>query len=176
MMKGILGLSLVLMVAAFAGAQNKDAPVFVGSESSFENYFYKSFLTMQKTTENTCDTSLGLIEFHIDKDGRVKSVLIPSNFPEEVARIIDATIMNSTWAAVKGKKMRRKLSIPVVLPLYISIETGCKPGNIKGKFGLDRDFRMMFPDINGAPILNRFVMKPIAYVVPAGFQDLNPKN
>jgi hypothetical protein len=178
-MKRILITGLMFITATFVVAQNKDFPVFNGPEGSFANYFLESFFKMQKTTENICDTSLGFVEFHIDKDGHVISVLMPSNFPAEIAKIIEPIVRNSVWAPVKGRKVKDMLSIPIVLPLYISIETGCeaKAGDIKSKlFGLDKDFRLMYPGLKEKTSSNRFVLKPIAHVVPAGFQDLNPKN
>lgn len=129
---------------------------------------------MKDTTEPVCDTSIGLVEFYINEDGRVKSVHVPSNFPEEIERIIETTIKDSNWVPVKGKKMRKKLNVPIILPVYISIESGCKPGDFR-HFGLAKDFQMIFPGVNERTALNCFLMEPVYYVVPYGFEDLNPK-
>jgi hypothetical protein len=170
MFKSALSIGFVFMAATIVAAQDNDIPSYIGSENSFENYFLKRFRAVQETTNDVCDTSIGFVEFQIDTGGHVTSVLIPPNFPERVVVIIETVIRNSKWAQVSTKRNDRQ-SIPMILPLYISIETGCKPGDIKRKFGLEKDFRMMFPGLEEKKLKTCFVMQPLTYVVPSGFQD-----
>jgi hypothetical protein len=171
MRRSILSFTCVLLASIVLKAQDNELPYYIGTESSFENYFHKSFVALQKTTDDVCDTSVGFVEFQLDKRGHVTSVLIPPNFPDKVAAIIDTIMRGSEWAPASTLQRKDSKTIPMILPLYISIEAGCKAGDVRRKFGLEKDFRMMFPGLEEKKLKSCYVLKPITYVVPAGFQD-----
>lgn len=98
------------------------------------------------------------------------SEAFPTLSRSELSRIVSA----SQWRAMK---INNKVveSLPVILPIYISIELGCNDQNyIKRSFGLEKDFREMLSTSNGQAAINCILLKPFTYVVPAGFQDLAP--
>jgi len=73
------------------------------------------------------------------------------------------------------KKRKKAIeSIPIILPVYISIETDCIEGDIKKQFGLEKKFRELIKPIEQDGYVNCVLLKPLTFVVPAGFQDLNP--
>lgn len=173
-MKLIGTLGLIIITHTYSLSQKTQLPEFTGNQSSFQNYILSELLKVDATFSKICDTSLGLIEFQVTKDGKAKSINVSSNIPEEVRSELSRIVSASQWRAMKiNNKVVESPS--VILPIYISIELGCNDQNyIKRSFGLEKDFREMLSTSNDQVAINCILLKPFTYVVPAGFQDLAP--
>lgn len=171
-MKKLLGIGFLFITGSLVYGQQAGYPMFAGTESSFANYFLSAFLKSEKEVATLCDTSLGMVTFQIGEDGRVTSVTMPSGFPEKVSNIIETIIRQSSWSVPKHKKKRNEiLALPILLPVYISVETGCKPDDVRRGSGLEKDFRAMVANGNQAVMLNCLMMPPVSCVIPKGFED-----
>lgn len=170
-MKLLVTIGLILITYSYSFSQKNQLPEFIGNQNSFQNFILSELLKIDAVFSKTCDTSLGLIEFQITKDGKAKSVKISSNIPEEVRNELSRIVSASQWRALKATE-----SLPIILPIYISIELGCNDQNyIKRNFGLEKDFREMLSISNNQVAVNCILLEPFTYVVPAGFQDLAPR-
>lgn len=173
-MKLLSTLGLILITHTYSLSQNTQLPEFNGYQNSFQNYLLSELLKVNAAFSKTCDTSLGLIEFQVTKDGYAKLIKISSNIPDEVRNELTRIVSTSKWKAMKLKNKATE-SLPVILPIYISIELGCDDQSyIKRSFGLEKDFREMLSISNNQVSVNCILLEPFTYVVPAGFQDLAP--
>jgi hypothetical protein len=108
-----------------------------------------------------CDTSVGLIQFSIDKEGRANSIAVSEGFPKEVSVKLFDIVSESKWYPLKtGDK-----TLTIVQPLAIAIEVGCKEGDIKRGFGVGGDFAKMFFTTGHPLYLNCILMSPFTYTV-----------
>lgn len=153
--------------ANLSWAQEEDTPNYVGGEGSFVNYFYKYVVAEQKSIEGLCDTSLGMVEFQLNNEGKVILVHVPNNFPAEVISLVEKTIKTTLWNQNESKERT------IFLPLYISVESGCKQDDIRRGFGTEKDFRMMLSKGQQESGTRKgYILQPISFVIPYG-QDHN---
>jgi hypothetical protein len=113
-MKLVSTLGLILITYSYSFSQKNQLPEFIGKQNSFQNFILSELLKIDAVFSKTCDTSLGLIEFQITKDGKAKSVKISSNIPEEIRNELSRIVSASQWRALKATE-----SLPIILPIYI---------------------------------------------------------
>lgn len=171
-MKIYIAFILLLIVYTHSIAQKIQYPEFKGSQSSFQNYVLSELLKADTFFSKTCNTSLGLIQFSIDKGGQVTSIEISPSIPKEAQNKLYEIVSVSDWSVMKINN-KAVDSLPIILPIYLSIELGCDD-NHKGWFGLEKDFREML-NSKGKSFVNCILLDPFTYVLPIGFQDLDPK-
>jgi hypothetical protein len=128
-MKVVSSLGLILLSYSYALSQQIQSPEFTGNQNSFQNYVLSELLKVDAAFSKTCDTSLGLIEFQVTKDGKAKLIKISSNIPEEVRNELSRIVSASQWRAMKTNNKAVE-SLPIILPIYISIELGCNDQTI----------------------------------------------
>jgi hypothetical protein len=116
--KLISTLGLILITYSYSLSQKTQLPEFNGDQNSFQNYILFELLKVDATFSKICDTSLGLIEFQITKDGKTKSINVSSNMPEEVRSELSRIVSASQWIAMKVNNKVVE-SLPVILPIYI---------------------------------------------------------
>lgn len=165
---------LLLITYTYSLSQKIQYPEFKGPQSSFQNYVRSELLKADAIFSNTCDISLGLVEFYVSKDGNVKSIKISESFPEEVRNKLNEIVLTSSWSIMKVNNSPIE-SLPIILPVYISIELGCKDGFVRRGFGIEKDFREMLVKPENQSFVNCILLDPFTYVLPIGFQDLDPK-
>lgn len=142
-------------------SQKVEIPKFKGIEKSFQAYISTNFEKIDTSFSKMCDTSMGLIQFSIDKEGRPNSIIVSEGFPKEVSAKLFDIVSESKWYPLKT----RDKTLTIVQPLAIAIEAGCKEGDIKRGFGVGSDFAKMLSRTDHPLYLNCVLMSPFTYTV-----------
>lgn len=161
-MRVIIIILLPLLIAVSPSfSQKVEIPKFKGTEKSFQAYISTNFERIDTSFSKMCDTSMGLVQFSIDKEGRANSIIVSEGFPKEVSLKLLDIVSKSKWYPLKtGDK-----TLTIVQPLAIAIEAGCKEGDIKRGFGVGGDFAKMLSRTDHPLYLNCVLMSPFTYTV-----------
>lgn len=148
-------------------SQKFELPKLIGTEVSFQDYISSSLANVDTSFLPICDTSMGLIQFTLNKEGIPDSITISEGFPKEISAKLYEIVSSSRWSRLKSKNNAGSSS-PIVLPIAICIEAGCADGYIKRGFGFGGDFARMFPQSSNALYLNCILLEPLTYTVQKG--------
>lgn len=160
-MKLFSTLGLILITFSYSLSQKNQLLEFNGNQNSFQNYILSELLKSDTSFSKMCDTSMGLVQFSIDKEGRANSIIVSEGFPKEVSLKLLDIVSKSKWYPLKtGDK-----TLTIVQPLAIAIEAGCKEGDIKRGFGVGGDFAKMLSRTDHPLYLNCVLMSPFTYTV-----------
>ncbi|HEY8938129.1 MAG TPA: hypothetical protein VIM65_23060 [Cyclobacteriaceae bacterium] len=170
MKKILICLLVAILQTSICFSQEIHFPMFLDSTKTFQNHILNQLVTKKY---KICNTSIGIIKFTVDKHGNTNSIVVSDVFPDVIKEDLFSIVKASKWTPMKKRKKAIE-SIPLVLPVYISIETDCKEGDIKRQFGFEKKFRELIKPIEQDEYINCLLLRPLTFVVPAGFQDLNP--
>jgi hypothetical protein len=155
--------SIIILLPLFIAmspsfGQKAEIPKFKGIEKSFQAYISTNFQKADTSFSKMCNTSIGLIQFSIDKEGRPTSIIVSEGFPKEVSAKLFDIVSESKWYPLKTDK-----TLTIVQPLAIALAAGCKEGDIKRGFGVGGDFAKMLPTTGHPLYLNCILMSPFTY-------------
>jgi hypothetical protein len=171
MKKILICLFITVAQISISFSQDISVPTFLDSNKKTLQDHILNQLVNKKY--KICNTSIGIVKFIVDKNGNTNSIVVSDVFPDVLKEDLTSIIKASKWAPMKKRK-RAIESIPIILPIYVSVEIDCKEGDIKRQFGLEKKFRELLKPIEQDGYVNCVLLKPLTFVVPAGFQDLNP--
>ncbi|HEY9044264.1 MAG TPA: hypothetical protein VIN08_00125, partial [Ohtaekwangia sp.] len=152
-MKLYIAISFFLVAYSYSFSQKIEYPKYKGTQSSFQNYVLSELLKADSSFAKTCDTSLGLVQFYINKKGEVKAIEVSSNMPQEIRDKLHEIILASRWSVMKIDNKAID-SLPIILPIYVSIELGCNEDGMNRVYGLEKDFREMLSNPKEKELIN----------------------